>query len=167
MNIRLINPTILLILAMTYPASAKGFMTSAPIDIGQPDIEHTCPNDNSTNSCFRVGIKSGLEAGKEMREAGNNDYSLVGGVGGQHSPNFSLGYLLGYNKAYLGRETNSSYINYIANKKGIEDGGNANSSRLPICTVNSDWCSVYRNAFANGYILAMVISTWEIHYSVM
>jgi len=141
-------------LAVTYPVSAKAFMTSAPGDIGLADMEHRCPNDNSINSCFQIGIKSGLEAGKEMKQTGNILYSLVGGVGGQHSPNFSLGYLLGYDKAYLGKETNSSYINYIANKTGFEDGGNANSSRPPLCTVNNTWCSVYSSAFENGYTVA-------------
>jgi hypothetical protein len=128
-------------------------MTSAPVEIGLADIEHTCPNDNSTNSCFQIGVKSGLEAGKEMKETGNIGYSLVGGVGGQHSNDFSYGYLLGYDSGF-GVPTSSSYITYIANKTGFEDGENANSSRAALCTVGTNWCSVYSNAYKNGYTMA-------------
>jgi hypothetical protein len=124
-------------------------MTTALLNLGIPDIIHTCPNDNSTSSCMNIGIASGYQAGKDTKE-NQLAYSLVGGVGEQHSPNFSYGYLLGYDQGF-GVPTNSSFIVSVANKTGFEDGINGASIEPPSCTVNNLWCSTYDSGYRQGY----------------
>jgi hypothetical protein len=121
-----------------------------------PDIKHTCPNDNSPLACFNLGIKSGQVAGQETKNS-HFGYSLAGGVGGQHSPNFSLGYLIGYNRGF-GIKTNTNDILRVANKTGFEDGGSGPVSGTsyqalskPPCTVSSVWCNAYNLAYHRGY----------------
>jgi hypothetical protein len=98
--IRLLLTLLIFFGALVLSASyAFAFMTSLSTTIGLPDINNKCHNDNSTKSCFALGVKSGLVAGQEMRKS-RLVYSLVGGVGGQHSPNFSYGYLLGFDKGF-------------------------------------------------------------------
>lgn len=125
-------------------------MTSLSTKIGLPDINNKCPNDNSTNSCYSLGIKSGLVAGQEMRDS-HFVYSLVGGVGGQHSPNFSYGYLLGFDKGFH-KQTNNIYIRSVANKTGWDDGGhNTTASPSRPCTVNTLFCITYTTAYRQSY----------------
>ncbi|MFZ0510299.1 MAG: hypothetical protein WAM14_01725, partial [Candidatus Nitrosopolaris sp.] len=63
--------------------------TSLSTDIGAPDIKHQCPNYNSSSSCYSLGLRSGLVAGKEMRDS-DFTYSLVAGCWHQHSANSGL-----------------------------------------------------------------------------
>jgi hypothetical protein len=126
---------------------ALGFLTSLSTDIGAPDINHKCPNNNSSSSCYSLGLKSGLVAGKEMRDS-DFGYSLVGGCWQQHSPNFCLGYLLSFDKVFLGRPANSSQILQVANKTGWDDGGqNTTASPNPPCTVNTMFCVPFTKAY--------------------
>lgn len=85
---------------------ALAFMASS--SIGYADINNTCRNDNSSSSCYA------LES-SEIRES-HFGYSLVGGAGGQHSPNFSYGYLLGFDRGF-GHRTNNTYIMTVARSK--------------------------------------------------
>src|SRR5262249_37280731 len=101
------------------------FMTSNGVEVGMVDIKHKCPIDNSSSSCYNIGVKSGQSAGQEMKDS-HLSYSLVGGVGGQHSPNFSLGYLIGYNRGFNMRISTNDILR-VANKTGFEDGGNGKS----------------------------------------
>ena len=71
----------ILILLAFFPIHVYGFMTTALLNLGIPDIIHTYPNDNSTSSCMNIGIASGYQAGKDTKE-NQLAYSLVGGVGG-------------------------------------------------------------------------------------
>jgi hypothetical protein len=120
---------------------ALGFLTSLSTDIGAPDIKHQCVNDNSSSSCYSLGLRSGLVAGKEMRDS-DFAYSVAVGCWYQHSANFCLGYLLSYDKAFLGRTANSSQIWQVANKTGWNDGGqNTTASPNPPCTVNAIFCA--------------------------
>jgi hypothetical protein len=139
-KINALIPILSLSLFIKFPL-VMGFMTSAPDEIAAPDIFNKCPS-TGPSSCYAIGVQAGEVAGNETRQTGLG-YSLVGGVGGQHSPNFSLGYLIGYSRAF-NIPMNASYIVSIANKTGTEDGGNANSSSpSQQCTVSELWCNNY------------------------
>jgi hypothetical protein len=128
---------------------ALGFLTSLSTDIGAPDINHKCPNDNSSTSCYSLGLISGLVAGKEMRES---DFAFSFGCWYQHSPNFCLGYLLSFDKAFLGRPSNTSQIWQVANKTGWDDGAqNTTASPNPPCTVNAIFCVPFTKAYNASY----------------
>ncbi|MGA8082436.1 MAG: hypothetical protein WB988_11275 [Candidatus Nitrosopolaris sp.] len=132
---------------------ALGFLTFLSTDIGTPDIKHQCPNDNSSSSCYSLGLRSGLVAGKEMRES---DFAFSFGVSfgcwHEHSPNFCLGYLVSFDKAFLGHPANSSQIWQVANKTGWDEGGqNTTASRNPPCTVNALFCVPFTKAYEQSY----------------
>jgi hypothetical protein len=148
-KINALIPILSLSLFIKFPL-VMGFMTSAPDEIAAPDIFNKCPS-TGPSSCYAIGVQAGEVAGNETRQTGLG-YSLVGGVGEQHSPNFSLGYLIGYSRAF-NIPMNASYIVSIANKTGTEDGGNANSSSpSQQCTVSELWCNNYDLAFKQGYL---------------
>ena len=130
-----------------------GFLTSLSTDIGFPDIKHQCPNDNSSSLCYSLGLRSGLVAGKEMRES---DFAFSFGVSFgcwyQHSPNFCLGHLLSFDKAFLGRPANSSQIWQVANKTGwYDEAQNTTASPNPPCSVNALFCIPFTKAYEQSY----------------
>ncbi|MGB8936051.1 MAG: hypothetical protein WCC17_13195 [Candidatus Nitrosopolaris sp.] len=120
---------------------ALAFMASS--SIGYADINNTCRNDNSSSSCYA------LES-SEMRES-HFEYSLVGGAGGQHSPNFSYGYLLGFDRGF-GHRTNNTYIMTVANATGWDLGGqNTTALPSPPCTVSNLFCVSFTTAYEQSY----------------
>jgi hypothetical protein len=67
-KIILLTPLVLMLLSIPHAyMPSLAFLTSLSTDIGAPDIKHQCPNDNSSSSCYSLGLRSGLVAGKEMR----------------------------------------------------------------------------------------------------
>ena len=70
----------------------------------------------------------------------------------QHSPNFCQGYLVSFDKAFLGRPANSSQIWQVANKTGWDEGGqNTTASPNPPCTVNALFCVPFTKAYEQSY----------------
>ncbi|MFZ0515031.1 MAG: hypothetical protein WAM14_25760 [Candidatus Nitrosopolaris sp.] len=128
------------------------YMTSESEDIGTPDIEKKCGNTNASNSCFDIGVKSGLVAGNESKHTDDIQYSLVGGCGGQHSANFCYGYFLGYSRTY-GHPINNTEIWNTGNKTGGDIGSEygANPQKIP-CNVSTLFCSAYVHGYHQSYV---------------
>src|SRR5215831_16040329 len=125
--------------------SAKGFVIENSHVYTTLDAKKKCDN-NSTISCFSIGIKAGLIDGSQQR-ANNLGYSVIRGCNGEQSANYCSGYIIGYSRAY-GHEPNAIEFYKIVNKMAF-DKARAQVAPTPgdiTCTTSALFCNTYLHA---------------------